>query len=216
MTKIAELPKPRKWIDYVPVPLFLIGIGLAAFRVVPMVQVAVTLSVIFTLGGWVCPRELPQIVDWRLLILIGSALGLSEAVRISGLSAAAATALKDAGLPSVASLFFLSLLAMVTTELITNNAAAALALPLAIDIAAEQKLASPRPLAMAVMVAASTSYACPIGYATNLMVMGPGGYTFSGFSSRWFGNGCNLLDWDRVDCACDLASDIERGCHSMR
>merc|ERR1719336_494845 len=40
---------------------------------------------------------------------------------------------------------------------------------------------SPRPLAMVVMLAASTSYACPIGYATNLMVLGPGGYTFADF-----------------------------------
>eukprot|EP00747_Dinoflagellata_sp_TGD_P101219 gnl/TRDRNA2_/TRDRNA2_168277_c0_seq1.p1 gnl/TRDRNA2_/TRDRNA2_168277_c0~~gnl/TRDRNA2_/TRDRNA2_168277_c0_seq1.p1 ORF type:complete len:381 (+),score=42.57 gnl/TRDRNA2_/TRDRNA2_168277_c0_seq1:32-1144(+) len=181
VTKIADLQHPPQLLDYLPLPLFAVGLALTACGLVPMVQVALTLSVIFTLGGWVDAREIPSVIDWHLLILIGSALGLSQAVRSSGLSALIALGVKALGLPPRGSAMLLYLATMITTELITNNAAAALGIPLAVDIAAESGLASPRPLAMVVMLAASTSFACPIGYATNLMVMGPGGYTFNDF-----------------------------------
>ena len=67
------------------------------------------------------------------------------------------------------------LLAMVLTETITNNAVAAMLLPLAAAVAWEGGY-SPRPFVMAVALAASLSFVTPIGYQTNLMVMGPGGY----------------------------------------
>ena len=86
--------------------------------------------------------------------------------------------------------------------MVTNNAAAALGVPLAIDLAEKMGLASPHPLVMVVMIAASTSFASPIGYATNLIVMGPGGYSFLDFLRLgglldlfWlFGVSC-LLPW---------------------
>jgi len=182
VTKIADLPKPVKLYDYLPLPLFFAGLLLAAFSVMPMVKVAVTLAVLFVLGGWVQAWEIEKVVDWHLLILIGSALGISRAVQRSGLSMAMAAAVKAAGLPPQGALALLFFITMVTTELITNNAAAALGLPLAIDLAAELGMSSPRPFAMGVMLAASTSYASPIGYATNLMVLGPGGYMFADFA----------------------------------
>jgi di/tricarboxylate transporter len=73
------------------------------------------------------------------------------------------------------------------TELLTNNAAAALAMPVALAVA--QQVATitgnpinPRPFAIAVTIAASMSFITPIGYQTNLMVYGPGGYRFSDFA----------------------------------
>ena len=67
------------------------------------------------------------------------------------------------------------LLTAVFTELITNNAVAVAMFPIAVGVA-EQAGLSPRPFIMAIALAASLSFATPIGYQTNLMVMGPGGY----------------------------------------
>lgn len=66
------------------------------------------------------------------------------------------------------------------TEMITNNAAAVLALPIAMTMASEMGL-GPRTFAIAVAIGASTCFASPIGYQTHLMVYGPGGYKFTDF-----------------------------------
>jgi di/tricarboxylate transporter len=71
-------------------------------------------------------------------------------------------------------------LTSITTEVITNNAAAALMFPFAVGMA-EQMSVSPRPFAMAVLFSASAAFITPLGYQTNLMVYGPGGYKFSDF-----------------------------------
>merc|ERR1712084_18950 len=99
----------------------------------------------------------------------------------SGLSHILAQAVLQSGLPPALAPSGLFFVVMVVTELVTNNAAAALGVPLAISMAEEMGLQSPKPLVMVVMMAASTSYASPIGYATNLMVKGPGGYSFADF-----------------------------------
>jgi len=127
------------------------------------------------------PKQIRECVDWNLMILIGSALGISAAVQDSGLSAEIASLVKQANLGPWGSVYLLFFFTTTVTELVTNNAAAALALPLALDLTKEMGLSSAKPLAMTVMLAASTSYASPIGYATNLMVLGPGGYSFGDF-----------------------------------
>jgi di/tricarboxylate transporter len=67
------------------------------------------------------------------------------------------------------------ILTLVFTEMITNNAVAAMLLPIALKISAASGY-SPRPFIIAITLAASLSFITPIGYQTNLMVMGPGGY----------------------------------------
>jgi di/tricarboxylate transporter len=78
------------------------------------------------------------------------------------------------------SLAVLYLITLLVTELITNNAAAALMFPFALSIARELNV-SYLPFVIAVMMAASAGFATPIGYQTNLMVYGPGGYRFSDY-----------------------------------
>jgi len=80
----------------------------------------------------------------------------------------------------------------VFTELVTNNAAAALMFPFAVSMA-EQAHLSPRPFVMAVAFAASASFVTPIGYQTNLMVLGPGGYKVTDFAR--VGLPLSLLVW---------------------
>ena len=83
----------------------------------------------------------------------------------------------EGGLSPFMALVIIYLLTAVFTEMITNNAAAVLVFPIAIGVA-EQLGVSPMPFIVAVMFAASASFMTPLGYQTNLMVMGPGGYTF--------------------------------------
>ena len=115
-------------------------------------------------------------LDIHTLTTIAAALGLGQALAVSGAAGAMAQGLVDAvGTRPDLLLVMVYLLAMVLTETITNNAVAAMLLPLATAVAASAGC-SPRPFCMAVAVAASLSFMTPIGYQTNLMVMGPGGY----------------------------------------
>lgn len=121
-------------------------------------------------------------VDWSTLITIAAAFGVGKALDNSGLVERFAE-----GLVSVAGplgpygvLLAIYLTTTVFTELVTNNAAAALIFPFAVASAA-QIGASPRPFVLAVAFAASASFITPLGYQTNLMVQGPGGYRYSDF-----------------------------------
>jgi di/tricarboxylate transporter len=133
--------------------------------------------------GCLSPGEAKRAIDWSLLVVIGSALGIALAMERSG-----AAALLAGGIVQVAAslgprgiLAGLFLATLVLTELVTNNAAAALMFPVALSAAADLGLAA-RPLIIAVTIAASLSLSTPLGYQTNLMVYGPGGYRFSDFT----------------------------------
>jgi len=181
VTRLGSLPAPTSWYDLIPLVVFVPGLVLTSLDYVTMVQLSVTLSCVFILGGWIKAGDIRTIVDWQLLILIGAALGVAQAMSKSGLAAGISRGIMATGLPNWLAPSLLYLIVMVTTELVTNNAAAALGVPLAIDLAEKMGLSSPHPLVMVVMIAASTSFASPIGYATNLIVMGPGGYSFLDF-----------------------------------
>ncbi|MEM6716684.1 MAG: SLC13 family permease, partial [Cyanobacteria bacterium P01_C01_bin.147] len=86
---------------------------------------------------------------------------------------------------------------MLLTEMITNNAAAALMFPIALSVA-EGLGVSFMPFVIAIMIAASASFSTPIGYQTNLMVYGPGGYKFTDFMR--IGIPLNLMFWGLTVC----------------
>jgi di/tricarboxylate transporter len=120
-------------------------------------------------------------VDWSVLVMIGASLGLGSALEVSG----AARAIATSGLQFVGDNPWLALLIIyglttVMTEVITNNAAAVLMFPIA-QSTAESLDVSLWPFIVCLMMAASASFATPIGYQTNLMVYGPGGYRFSDY-----------------------------------
>lgn len=120
-------------------------------------------------------------IDWSVLIVIGAALGLGKALDTSG----AASGIADGLLGVVGQHPWLVLLAVyaltsLATEVITNNAAVALVFPIAMR-AAEGMDANFMPFVIAIMIGGSASFASPLGYQTNLMVYGPGGYRFTDF-----------------------------------
>ncbi|MCA9151689.1 MAG: anion permease [Planctomycetales bacterium] len=120
-------------------------------------------------------------LNLQVLLTIVGALGLGKALETSGAAHAIAVMMVDnLGSDPMMLLIVLYGTAALFTELITNNAVATILLPLAISVAQQADI-SPRPLVMAIALSASLSFLTPIGYQTNLMVMGPGGYRSSDY-----------------------------------
>ncbi len=120
-------------------------------------------------------------VDWQVLVVIASGFALGRALEVTGAAdVIAAQMIAIAGGNPWVTLAMVYLTTMMFTELITNNAAAALIFPIAVG-AAGKLGADPLPFAISIMMAASACFSTPIGYQTNLMVMSPGGYKFSDY-----------------------------------
>lgn len=137
---------------------------------------ALTLAVLMVVTRCLTVSEARNALDLRILITIAAALGLGYALHRSGAASMIAEGLTSAvGDHPVLLLAVVYVLAMFFTELVSNNAVCAMLLPLAIAVA-EVGGHNPRPFILAIALAASLSFATPIGYQTNLMVMGPGGY----------------------------------------
>ena len=121
-------------------------------------------------------------VDGRLLVLIFSLLGVGAGMQTSGVVDIIANALAPIlqGLPPFFVIWAIYLLTSVLTEMVSNNAVAVVVTPVAIALGAQMGI-DPRPLVIAVMLAASASFATPIGYQTNTLIYGPGGYAFKDF-----------------------------------
>lgn len=118
-----------------------------------------------------------QTVDWPVLVVIGAGLGVGRAVEASGLAAAVADVVlgATAGGGPVWLLAGVYALTWALTSVLSNTAAAVLVFPVALRAAQASGVAF-EPLAMAIAIAASCEFTTPIGYQTNLMVQGPGGY----------------------------------------
>ncbi len=126
-------------------------------------------------------------IDGRVLLAIGASLSLGVAIQTTGLADLAVTAIMSvAGGNLYLNLLILYISTVVATELITNNAAAVLMFPLA-QIMSINLNASLLPFAIVIMFGASSSFMTPMGYQTNLMVQGAGGYTVRDFFKVGFG-----------------------------
>ena len=120
-------------------------------------------------------------IDWPVLFTIAAAFGVGAAMEGTGLAQTLSLGLVSlAGVDPWMNLLMIYLVTALFTAVITNNAAAVLIFPIAFAVAGDLGV-SPLPYAIAIMMAASASFATPIGYQTNLMVYGPGGYRFSDY-----------------------------------
>ncbi|HOL96602.1 MAG TPA: SLC13 family permease [bacterium] len=120
-------------------------------------------------------------VDWQVLMVIAASFALGNALEKSGLAHTVGHGLISlAGNSPWISLALVYLVTILFTELITNNAAAVLVFPIAMSTARDLGV-NFMPFAVVIMMAASASFATPIGYQTNLMVYGPGGYHFTDY-----------------------------------
>ena len=168
-----------------PIALGLTGamVLAAATGLAPIVTAAFLAALLMILAGCIRPAEAQRALNVQVLVVIAAALGIGKAIETTGLATAAAQGVLSVAEPfgPVVVLVALYLLTNLLTEIITNNAAAVLMLPVA--MAAASSLGAP-PVAFGVLVAvaASASFLTPIGYQTNLMVMAPGGYRFSDYA----------------------------------
>lgn len=155
---------------------------LAAFGVLPIsVSALVGLGLMIATGclGW---RDAVSALSLPVIMIIVTSLALGKALMGTGMAEELAVGFVNvaSGLPPPMILSAFMLLMIIMTNLVSNNAAAAIGTPIAISIA-QQLDVSPEPFILAVLFGANMSFATPYGYQTNLLVMSAGGYKFSDF-----------------------------------
>ena len=160
----------------------LLVVILAAMGVAPILLLAILGVTAVLATGCIDADEAFSAIDGRLLALIFAMLGVGSALQSSGAVAMIADTLSPVMmvLPPFFVVLSVYLLSSTLTELVSNNAVAVVMTPIAIGLASALGV-DPRPLVVAVMIAASASFATPIGYQTNTLVYGPGGYKFADF-----------------------------------
>ena len=171
---------------------------LAALGVLEIAAGALIGSVALLIVGALTPRETYHSIEWPVLFFIAAFVPVGDAMLNTGaadylaeLMLAPIGAVPVAIAPWVA-VSALYLATSLMTEVVSNNATAIIVTPIAIGMAHELGV-DPRPLVFAVCFAASASFMTPIGYQTNMMVHGPGGYRFSDYLR--FGTPLNLVFW---------------------
>lgn len=155
---------------------------LAALGVAPILELSVIAVALVLLTRCIDSDEAFEFIDGRLLAMIFAMLAIGQALDATGAVALIVQGLTPllSHLPPFFVVLAIYMLTAVLTELVSNNAVAVVVTPIAIGLAQAMGV-DPRPLVIAVMIAASASFATPIGYQTNMLVYGPGGYKFTDF-----------------------------------
>lgn len=181
-----RIVRPEYRTSKIPLALaIIIGVvGIAALELFPILITALGGVVAMVATGCVRPTELYDSVDWSVIFLLAGLIPLGIAMEQTGaaewLASVIIASSLSIGLSAVLILGLFYLATGIITELISNNASVVLMIPVAIE-AADQIGADAFSFILAVTFAASTSMMTPIGYQTNLMVYGPGGYKFTDF-----------------------------------
>ncbi len=176
----AELPQ-RRYARRAQI-IFALLVLYATSGIGPIVIGALAAAIAMILAGCLNIRQAVRAFDRRIYLMIGAALAAAAALQATGgatLIAGATVALVK-GQPNWVVLSVLFLVVSVLTNILSNNATAVLFTPIALDIA-DKIGARPLPFVVAVMLAASCAFASPVGYQTNMLVMGPGHYRFSDY-----------------------------------
>ncbi len=183
----------RTWIALI---LFIALIVLMTTGKLPTAVAAAFIAVLMVGFGCISGSEARRSIEWQVLVTIGAAFGVGAALDKSGAAALVATAtfnsIEFLGPNRLVALAAVYLIGSILTELITNNAVAVLLFPFCIEMAKLYDV-SPKPFIVALMLAASASFMTPIGYQTNMMIYGPGGYRFSDFMK--VGMPLNFILW---------------------
>lgn len=176
----AEVPRRV----YAPraLTIFAVVVGLAASGLIPIVAAAVAGTFAMVALGCLNIRQAMRAIDSRIYMLVGASLAGAVALEATGgaekIASTLVLLLQGQSAAVILSAFYM--LVMVLTNFLSNNAAAVLFTPIAINMA-RQTGHPPEAFVVCLILAANSSFATPIGYQTNLIVMGPGHYRFSDF-----------------------------------
>lgn len=175
----TETPRHEKaWLAWG----ILIAVVIAAgFDLISMLNAALLGAGAMIITGCCSVGQAEKSLDLTVLITIAASFALGSALQKTGVAAALAENIVTLSGGSPWLLLVLTYVAIsILTEMITNNAAALIMLPIVLEMTEKAQL-NQEPFVFAVMMAASASFSTPLGYQTNLMVYGPGGYRFSDF-----------------------------------
>ena len=180
----ATLQKNRFW--WVSLVVIISAVFLAALGLVPILKGALVGMIILLVLRVISTNEAYQTINWQVIVLIAALIPIGIVIQKSGTSEWLATAMNnlveqfDPALRPVVMVSLIYLMTMMLTEMASNAATAIIMTPIAISAAMQIGL-DPKPFIFSVCFAASASFITPIGYQTNLMVYGPGGYKFSDY-----------------------------------
>ena len=180
----AELRKQRFW--WMTIIVIICTITLAATGIMPIVKSAMIGVVVLLALKIISPQESYQSINWQVIVLISALIPVGIVIQktgtaewIGGFISSIAKSAPPEWQPQVL-LALIYLLTIILTEVSSNAATAIIMTPVAIAVT-QQMGFEPRAFIFAVAFAASASFITPVGYQTNLMVYGPGGYKFSDY-----------------------------------
>jgi di/tricarboxylate transporter len=167
---------------YLPILVLAAAMLLVATQIVPVAFGFFGAAVVLLLAKSINLREAYDVMDWPLLILIGSLIPVSAAMQSTGATDLIATWLSAAGsaLPAHGALALILVAGMVVTPFLNNAATVLVMAPIAAQFANGLGY-SPDPFLMAVALGAASDFLTPIGHQSNTLVMGPGGYRFGDY-----------------------------------
>ena len=180
----ADLVKVRFW--WITILSVMGTILLAALGILPILKGALISAVLLMIFRIISPNEAYQSVHWQVIVLIAALIPLGIVIESTGTAAFIGTSISNVVngfIPSQQPYILLALvylITMVLTEISSNTATAIIMTPIVMAVTSQMGIDS-RPFIFAVCFAASASFSTPVGYQTNLMVYGPGGYKFSDF-----------------------------------
>ncbi|WP_298448437.1 SLC13 family permease [uncultured Marinobacter sp.] len=175
----TEAPRHnRAWLSW---GILVVLVGLAACGVLSMLNAALLGAALMIMSGCCSVGQAQKSVDVPVVLTIGASFALGAALQETGAATFVAGAILGLSKGHVLlALFLVYCSVSVLTEVITNNAAAVLVIPVVLSMTSTMGVPA-EPFVIAVMMAASASFATPLGYQTNMMVFGPGGYRFGDF-----------------------------------
>ena len=180
----AELKKHKLW--WITPTVILLAILLAAFSIMPILKGAILAFVILLVSRVLTPNEAYHAIRWQVIVMIAAMIPLGLVMQTSGTAEwignqmISVVGIFPDGIQSIVLLSIIYLVTMIMTETSSNAATAIIMTPIAITAATKMGL-DPRPFVFAICFAASASFVTPVGYQTNLMVYGPGGYKFTDY-----------------------------------
>ena len=175
-----KISLPKRW--WLSVAIIPVVVTLAATGLTSILEASILGAVALIVSGSITIQQAYKAINWTVIFLLASILPIGIAMENTGLSERLGNAIVDnaGAYGPIAVLALIYLVTALLSEIVSNNTTAVLMVPIAITVAQGIGL-DPKPFVMAVAFAASSSFLTPMGYQTNAMVFGPGGYRFSDY-----------------------------------